>query len=122
MHDEYTQSEALWPIIIMTVVILDGLSNITVPVGSQPISMTCRVEAYDLHWRIDGTWFNQNTMRELEDRGFRFSQLMYIGDDVVVGMVMVNISPEKNNNTVIECRGTTDQDTAISSATLLIAG
>ncbi len=106
--------------------IVDGLSNMTVPVGSQPISMTCRVEAYDLHWRIDGALFNQNTMRELEDRGFRFSQRMYIGDDVhvVVGMVTVNISPEKNNNTVIECRGTAEfgRDIAISTATLLIAG
>ncbi len=96
----------------------------TVPVGSQPISMTCRVEAYDLHWRINDTLFNQNTMPELEDRGFHFSQLMYIGDDVVVGMVTVNISSEKNNNTVIECRGTAEfgRDIAISSATLLIAG
>ena len=95
----------------------------TVGLGQNSVTLTCRVRGENIFLRVDGDLFNHNSISRFRDRGITFSNSQEI-NGVITQRVTVTPTAMNNNTEVIcyvSAQGFFDVENS-DTATILIAG
>lgn len=93
----------------------------SVGLGQDPVTLTCRVRGENIFLRVDGDLFDHNTITDFRERGITFSNAQEV-NGVITQSVTVTLSVE-NNNTEVICHASFSGSVKNSSpATIYIAG